>query len=87
MLLRSRENGAELLGDHQPPQSGHIGSHSGRDLFLLRQIPHVIEGAGNDFRKVFVDLGFLPGQGLNVLDSLEVGNDDAACVGKHVGDD
>src|SRR6266496_3764897 len=82
-----RVEAADLVRVGDAPDTFHQRGGAEVHVVLLRGVPHPCKRTGHDLLQAGDDLGFLPEVELEALDPLEVGSDDAARVGKNVGDD
>ena len=88
MMLQSlREDTSYLLGLDKSAQRYDISGGSHRIFALIGESIDLVERLEEDVGKLTVDLVKRPGERLQILYPLEVGDDNAACVCENVGDD
>lgn len=87
MMLQSlREDTSYLLGLDKSAQRYDISGGSHRIFALIGESIDLVERLEEDVGKLTVDLVKRPGERLQILYPLEVGDDNAACVCENVGD-
>ena len=80
-----RENASDLLGLDKSAKSDDVSGGSHRISALLGQSVDLVECLEEDICELVVDLFKRPGERLQVLYPLEVGDDNAARVCENVG--